>query len=150
MLPVIQGERLEKTKCPYVYRCLSPIERRICLRSGTPSSLFTTPFHPNSNRIVRERRGDGRSGSIERSMDNWRNPEPVHFGWRQWEMRGGIVWITNLENNQGQGTAFTPRRYIAGFDSNTEDEIYDDDEEFSDIWDIPIWVRVPELINLRT
>ena len=69
--------------------------------------------------------------------------------------RGGIVRITNLENNQGQGTAFTPRRYIAGFDSNTEDEIYDDDDDDDDddeldIWDIPIWTRVPELIHLRT
>ena len=64
--------------------------------------------------------------------------------------RGGIVRITNLENNQGQGTAFTGRRYIAGFDSNTGDEIYDDDAEFFDIVDIPIWLRVAELINLRT
>jgi hypothetical protein len=63
---------------------------------------------------------------------------------------GGIVRITNLENNQDQGTAFTGRRYIAGFDSNTEDEIYDDGEEFFDIVDIPIWLRVAELINLRT
>ena len=109
-----------------------------------------TPFNPGSNRIVRERSGTGRSGSPERSIFNWRQQDPVPFGWRQWILRGGDVATITFYDQQGRlGTTFMAHRYIAGIAYDTEDEIYDDDELFN-IGDIPIWTRVSALIDLRT
>ena len=170
MLPVIQGERLEKPKCPYTE--LSPKQKRIYNRS-----YMLTPFNPGSNRIVRERSGTGRSGSPDRSIFNWRQHDPVPFGWLQWMLRGGEVDSINLE-----GTAvLIGRRYIAGYarspaqlrrvlraagaaglpalevgqidpDGRQHDlrrvlrafgwRPEDDDDELFNIWDIPIWTRV--------
>jgi hypothetical protein len=153
MLPVIKGERLEKPTCPYIYRNLSPKERRICLQSGN----LITPFHPNSNRIVRERRGDGRSGMSLYHRYKKRGDPP--FGWRKWYLRGGDIVSIDGEDRLGRHWPRTAVNHDASVSYDTEDEIYDDDDERFSIWDIPVWTRVMdipvwtrvvELINFRT
>ena len=109
MLQVICGQRLQKPISKYLIPNMSPKERRMYLRA----SCFLEPFHRKSNRIVRERRGNGRSGRsfphygfgcIEGSLHyDYRTQGSVPFGWRQWMMRGGRVTMTNKVRQWGTG-----------------------------------------------
>ena len=130
---------------------MSPKVKRSYSRS---QGHLVVPFNPGSNRIVRERSGTGRSGSPERSIFNWRQHDPVPFGWLQWMLRGGDVDSINLEGT----SVLIGRRYIAGHARSPAQlrrvlrafGLTDDDDELFNIWDIPIWTRVSALIDLRT
>jgi len=139
MLPVIEiGERLKKPTSPYKFMHFSPKERRLFNKS---QGRLIFSFNHNSNRIVRERR-IGRSGRPDRSLFTWdARHDPVPFGWRQWEMRGGNVSDSyDLEDNF---VTFIPRRYVPLSTNGLEPRIQ---ESYSgdnyDLIDIPIWTRI--------
>jgi hypothetical protein len=89
VLTVIKGERLKKPNCPYLNINMSPKLKRSHYRS---QGRLVLPFNYDSNRIVRERSGTGRSGRPDRSLYYDKQLlDPVPFGWRKWIMRGGSI-----------------------------------------------------------